>query len=448
MAKVHRAFVYRIYPSPEQEQRLLRWEGTLRFLWNLAHEQRLLGLARSRSERVYPSWYDQKKEVTAFREELEWLQDVPRVAIDQMLKSLDDAWQRCFKRKGGKPKFKSRSKDTMSIRSDSPDAFSVTGEGNKATLRYAKIGEMPIVLHRPLEGKPKRATIRRDVDQWFVSIMCEVNDHLPMKADIMSVVGIDRGVTNAIADSKGILVPRPSFLDEGQRKIEKLQREMSRKLKGSNRRAKARVKLARAHRKLRRQREHFLNVEAYRYVKNHDVVVVEDLNIASMTKSAKGTVEEPGKNVRQKSGLNRSILSIGWGQFVQLLDQKAARYGVTVVKVPAAYSSQTCAKCGHIDEASRKGPMFRCTQCDHQDHADVNAAKVLVQRYEEGRRAAGLKSAEATRKQPKKRKVAKTKSREAPATAAELQPASQGQATLLSILASYLPPHRASSLKT
>jgi len=445
MAKVHRAFVYRIYPSPEQEQRLLRWEGTLRFLWNLAHEQRLLGLARSKSERVYPSWYDQKKELTDLREEHEWLADMSRDAQDQMLQSLDRAWDRCFKRKGGKPGFKSKSKHVMGIASSNPESFGII-EGNK--FKFPKLGEMEIVQHRPLQGKQRRATIRRDVDQWFVSIMCEVNDHLPMKADIMSVVGIDRGVTNAIADSKGILVPRPAFLDEGQRKIEKLQRELSRKLKGSNRKAKARVKLARAHRKLRRQREHFLNVEAYRYVKNHDVVVVEDLNIASMTKSAKGTVEEPGKNVRQKAGLNRSILSIGWGKFVQLLEQKAARYGVTVVKVPAAYSSQTCAKCGHIDEASRKGPMFRCTKCDHQDHADVNAAKVLVQRYEEGRRAAGLKSAEATRKQPKKRKVAKTKSREAPATAAELQPASQGQATLLSILASYLPPHRASSLKT
>lgn len=384
--KGHLAFVYRIYPSPEQEQRLLRWEGTLRFLWNLAHEQRLMGLARSKADRVYPSWYDQKKELTDLREEHDWLADMSRDAQDQMLQSLDRAWDRCFKKKGGKPGFKSKSKHVMGIASSNPESFGIV-DGNK--LKFPKLGEMEIVQHRPLQGKQRRATIRRDVDQWFVSIMCEVEFKEPVQKDTMSVVGIDRGVTNAIADSNGILVPRPDFLDEGQRKIARLQKQLSRKERGSKRKEKLKNRIARAHRKIRRQRDHFLNVESYRYVKNHDVVVVEDLDIANMTKSAKGTVEEPGKNVKQKSGLNRSILSIGWGQFVQLLEQKAVRFGTKVVKVRPAYSSQTCAKCGHVDEANRKGPMFDCTKCGHKDHADVNAAKVLVQRYKDSLRSEG-----------------------------------------------------------
>jgi putative transposase len=409
MAKVHRAFVYRIYPSPEQEQRLLRWEGTLRFLWNLAHEQRLLGLARSKSERVYPSWYDQKKELTDLREEHEWLADMSRDAQDQMLQSLDRAWDRCFKRKGGKPGFKSKSKHVMGIASSNPESFGIEGD----RFKFPKLGEMRIVQHRPLEGAQRRATIRRDVDQWFVSIMCqaEVKDHV--QKDTMSVVGIDRGVTNAIADSSGILVPRPDFLDDGQRKIARLQKQLSRKERGSKRKEKLKNRIARAHRKLRRQREHFLNVESYRYVKNHDVVVVEDLDIANMTKSAKGTVEEPGKNVKQKSGLNRSILSIGWGQFVQLLEQKAARFGTKVVKVRAAYSSQTCAKCGHVDEANRKGPTFDCTKCGHKDHADVNAAKVLVQRYNDSLRSEG----EGALRGKSKRKPKKRVDKDTPSTA-------------------------------
>jgi putative transposase len=370
--KGHLAFVYRIYPSLEQEQRLLRWEGTLRFLWNLAHEQRLMGLARAKADRVYPSWYDQKKELTDLREEHDWLADMSRDAQDQMLQSLDRAWDRCFKKKGGKPGFKSKSKHVMGIASSNPESFGII-EGNKFKE--------------------------------------------PVQKDTMSVVGIDRGVTNAIADSSGILVPRPDFLDEGQRKIARLQKQLSRKERGSKRKEKLKNRIARAHRKLRRQREHFLNVESYRYVKNHDVVVVEDLDIANMTKSAKGTVEEPGKNVKQKSGLNRSILSIGWGQFVQLLEQKAARFGTKVVKVRAAYSSQTCAKCGHVDEANRKGPTFDCTKCGHKDHADVNAAKVLVQRYNDSLRSEG----EGALRAKSKRKAKKREKQEHHATLDPIQ---------------------------
>ncbi len=116
----HKAFVYRLYPTAEQEQTLRQWESVLRFVWNLAHEQRLRGLDRLDGEKVYPSWYDQKKELTELRELHDWIKALPCNAQQQTLKHLDDAWQRCFSKLGGRPRFKAKGIDAMGIAE--PDA--------------------------------------------------------------------------------------------------------------------------------------------------------------------------------------------------------------------------------------------------------------------------------------------------------------------------------------
>jgi putative transposase len=383
--QIHKTFVYRLYPTAEQEQTLRRWEGVLRFVWNLAHEQRLRGLARGSGEKVYPSWYDQKKELTELRELQDWIKALPCNAQQQTLKHLDGAWQRFFAKLGGRPRFKAKGVDAMGIAEpDAKRSWKLVQRSGQDFLVFTKLGNVPVVVHRPLEGKAGTATLKRDGDPWFVSIVCdvEVPDHVLAPAG--EVVGLDRGVANLVADSTGRLEPRPAFLDEGAQKIAKASREVSRKKKGSKNRAKAREHLAAVYRKVRRQREHSLHVLAKHDAKNHRVVVVEDLKIGRLVRSASGTSEVPGKNVAQKRSLNRRILQMGWGQFVTLLEQKAVTYGSTVVKVPAAYSSQTCAACGQVDAASRTTQArFVCTGCGHEEHADVNAASVLRQRYEE-----------------------------------------------------------------
>ena len=353
-------------------------------VWNLAHEQRLRGLDRRDGEKVYPSWYDQKKELTELRDAYDWIKALPCNAQQQTLRHLDEAWQRCFHKLGGRPHFKAKGIDAMGIAEpDAKRSWKLVQRSGQDFLLFTKLGNIPVVVHRPLEGKAGTATLTRDGDQWFVSIVCEVEVADP-KPPLGGPVGLDRGVANVVADSTGHLEPRPAFLDEGAKKIAKASREVSRKKKGSKNRAKAREKLAAAYRKIRRQREHVLQGLAKGYAKNHRVVVVEDLKVKSLVKSASGTVEAPGVNVAQKRGLNRAIAQMGWGHFVKLLEQKAPVYGSTVVKVSAAYSSQTCAACGHVDAASRTTQArFVCTGCGHEEHADVNAACVLRQRYEE-----------------------------------------------------------------
>jgi putative transposase len=229
---------------------------------------------------------------------------------------------------------------------------------------------MPAVVHRPLEGKPKTCTLREEAGQWFASIVCEIEiaDPVPRTAP---VVAIDRGVVNVIADSDGNLVENPKHLDATARRIARAQRIVSRRKKGSKNREKAKRRVAVLHRKVSRQRDHVLHELSARLSKSHAIVVVEKLQIGNM--------------VRANRGLARSILGAGWGRLVEQLKYKLAWRGGTVVEVPAAYSSQTCHGCGHVDAESRKGQaVFECVACGLCEHADLNAAKVLLQRFETG----------------------------------------------------------------
>ena len=354
----HKGFKFRIYPNPKQQQRLLAWESALRFLWNLALEQRKLGLARP--VRIYPNAFDQINELKALRAEVPFLADVPRNVCAQLLVELDKAWQRCFKRIARAPRWKRKGRDTLGLTEPHPKVWRLLGN----TLRFPKLGNLRAIVHRPLEGKPKSSTIRRDGDQWFVSIVCELElpDPVP-RTD--PTVALDRGITHLIADSDGKLIENPKPLERALRRLAKAQRVVSRRKKGSSNRKKAVNRVNRLHRKIRRQRDHVLHTLSAGYAKSHGTVVVERLQTANML------LNRP---------LARRIADAGWTRLVELLRYKLAWSGGRLVEVPAAYSSQTCSICDAIDAESRYRQHFRCTQCGYLDHADLNAAKVLKSR--------------------------------------------------------------------
>jgi putative transposase len=354
---IRKAFRYRVYPTQAQEARIVAWGSALRFLWNLANEQRLLGL--SRADKRYPTAFDQINELTALRAELPWLAEVPRNVCAQLLVELDKAWSRCFKRLGGRPRWKRKGRDYLGL--TEPHAKTWRLDGN--TLRFPKLGNLRTAAHRPLEGKPKTCTLRREGDQWFASLMCEIEVADPAQRT-EPVVAIDRGITCLLADSDGNITPNPRHLEKSLKRLARAQRIVSRRKKGSKRREKAKLRVMRLHRKVRRQREHTLHVESARLAKSHGVVVIEKLNVAGMI----------------RSNLSRSIADAGWSRFAGMLRYKLAWSGGTLVEVPAAYSSQTCSVCGSVDEASRRDLRFRCSSCGHCDHADLNAAKVLKTR--------------------------------------------------------------------
>lgn len=377
---VSRAYRYRVYPTPEQASRLAQWDGALRFLWNVANEQREHAGRRVRDDRRAPTAFDQINELTALRAELPWLADVPRNVSAQLLVELDAAWQRFFKGLAARPRFRRKGRDRSPVIEPHPKAFRVEGMGREGAVVFPKLGALRAVIHRPLGGTPKRCALVRDGNQWFASIACEVElpDALPSQKP---AVAIDRGVALLLADSNGATLPNPKHAEALQARIARAQRTVARRKKGSKNQQKAREKVTGLQRKVRRQRAHTLHVASKHYAKNHGVVILEALKIQNMTASASGTVEEPGVNVAQKRGLNRSIAGAGWGLFAGMLRYKTAPEGGRVLEVQPAYSSQTCSVCGVVDAASRVSqPVFRCTACGHEENADANAAKVLLVR--------------------------------------------------------------------
>lgn len=355
-----KAFRYRVYPTQEQVARLNAWESALRFLWNLALEQRKLGLARPRDGRRYPTAFDQINELTELRAALPWLADVPRNVCSQLLVELDRAWQRCFAKLTRAPRWKRRVRDVLGFCEPHPKVWRLDGN----VVRFPKLGNLRAVIHRPIEGTPKTCTLKRDGDQWFVSIVCKLDAAEPTHRE-GPIVAIDRGIANFGATSDGDMIANPRCLEVALKRLAHAQRVVSRRKKGSKNREKAKARVARIHRKVRRQRDHFLHVQSARLAKSHGVVVLEKLNVAGMIRSR----------------CARSIADAGWSRFADMLRYKLVWSGGSLVEVPAAYSSQTCSACGCVDAKSRRSQaVFRCTSCGYRDHADLNAAKVLLAR--------------------------------------------------------------------
>lgn len=354
---VRKAFRYRIYPTEAQIATLAEWEGALRWLWNLAHEQRLYGL-RSSVRRYYTA-FDQINELTELRALAPWLVAVPRNVCAQVLVELDKAWQRCFKKLARAPRWKRHGRDRINSCEPHPKVWRLASDG----LHFPKLGTIRTIVHRPLDGVAKTATIVCEGNQWFVAILCE-NETPDPTPRVEPIVAIDRGITRLLATSDGELIDNPRPLEASLRRLRRAQRTVSRRKKGSRNREKAKARVAQINRKVRRQRDHFLNVESARLAKSHGTVVLEKLNVAGMI----------------RGNLSRSIADAGWSRFAEMLRYKLAWSGGTLVEVPAAYSSQTCSACGCVDAASRHRERFCCTSCGYVDHADLNAAKVLKAR--------------------------------------------------------------------
>lgn len=370
----NRAYRYRLYPTPDQTLRLSNWVGAVRFIYNLALDQR-------------QNWYQpgrcfnfatQGLEVTQLRAEVDWLRDAPSCLFAQALRDLDSAYRNWWSGAARAPTPRKRGAHD-SMRFPQPRDLSVRRLSRRwGLLRIPKMGNVRVRLDRDFIGRLCNLTISRKAGQWFVAIQCEVETDKP--AATGAPIGIDRGVTVFAALSTGQLIA-PANVGRGAGKaLARAQRSMARKVKGSNNRRRARLRVARQHQRVANARKDFLHKITTTIAKNHRVVVIEALKVQNMTRSAAGTVENPGRNVRQKAGLNRSILDQGWGQFRTLLAYKLEERGGRLIEVNPAYTSQTCSACGVIDADSRRDQRFACRACGHEAHADTNASLNILRR--------------------------------------------------------------------
>jgi putative transposase len=259
-----------------------------------------------------------------------------------------------------------------------PDPKQFALDADNARVKLPKLGWQRMRQSQPVPGVLRNASVAAERGKWFVSLQVELPDVLP-SADVAPTLGIDLGVVLFAAMSDGRTVEPLGALQQQQRRLKHAQRAVSRKLKGSRNRRKAVNRLGRLHARLAAQRSDWLHKLSTELADAHPVLAIEDLRVAAMTRSAKGTAQTPRRRVRQKAGLNRAILDQGWSELRRQLEYKCAARGGAVVPVNPAYTSQTCSHCGCVDADHRRTQaIFACLACDYSDNADVNAAKNIL----------------------------------------------------------------------
>ena len=394
--KVHRTIRYRVHPrTQEKARKLVGTAGACRHVWNhfvgkLRDEYKAYGRSGYR-------FYTLGKQFTLFRKYCEpWLQEYSANIVKSSLKPIETNYRQFFKGEGGLPRFKAKYVHEESFPL-SKGLFSVRGHH----LHIQKIGELLLLGHNPCpDGKPVSGTVKKECGKWYAYIVYEVEWKETLKP--VKEVGIDRNV-GQITCSDGVVYRLPNIgrLEARRRHYQKMmarRRGGSRKhkRKPSNRYLRAKQMHAVTSKKIRQVRHNWCHQVSREIASKYSLVHLEKLNIKGMTKSAKGTVEKPGKNVRAKSGLNRVILASCWGKLHQCLD-----YKTNTNYIHPAYTSITCNKCGHVDKNSRRSQsVFVCTACGHRDNADRNSALNILA---SGNGATGRGGGEVTR--PGKRQI-------------------------------------------
>lgn len=374
---------YRLMPTPEQAAVLGRWVGAARFVFNLCLEQRRdwwrpRAFGSNAHGRTF-NYAAQCREITALRAEVDWLRDVPVHALQQAAKDLDRAYQNWWSGRARAPTTRKRGTNDA-VRFPDPATFAFRRLSRRlGEVKLPKLGWVRLRWDRAIPGTVKSLTVARRAGVWTVAAQyeAEVPDPAP---SALPAVGIDRGIAVFAALSSGAMIAPVDAGKRALRALARAQRKLARKKRGSANRRKQARRVARLHLRVADARKDFVHKASTAVAQNHGTVVIEALQVRNMVRSAAGTAQAPGRNVRAKAGLNRSILDQGWGAFRVMLGWKLAERGGRLVEVPAQNTSRTCAACGCVDAESRRGQRFRCTTCGHKAHADTNAAKVILLR--------------------------------------------------------------------
>jgi putative transposase len=311
------------------------------------------------------------------------------------LRRLDKAFAAFFRRvKAGQtpgyPRFKGTGHfDTVTFPKDGDGCrWDSTPHDPNTRVRFQGIGHIRVHQHRPVRGRVKTISVKREGRRWYVVLSCDDVPTEPLP-DTGTVIGIDMGVTHFLTTSDGEHLANPRFLQAAADELAEAQRHLATFPQRTRRRTKAHRaaarKVAKLHGKIRRQRLDHAHKTAYALVRDHDVIAHERLNTAGMTRTPKARPdpEQPGSflpnGAAAKAGLNRSILDAGWGVFLAILANKAESAGRTVLAVDPRNTSRTCPACGHTAKENRAGQAkFQCTACGFAANADhVGATNVL-----------------------------------------------------------------------
>lgn len=367
---------YRLRPTPAQELVLLEQCAHARFVWNLGLQQRLMYRP---GRGPTPGYLEQCRQLTEARRAEPWLAAGSQMVQQQALRDLDQAWRNFFAGTHRKPTWR-KARSHCGFRAVALKPAHIRRLNRKTgELLVPKVGWMrfrwsrAVPMAKSYRMKSYRITCDR-AGRWHVAFAAMP----PPIAGLGTgdVVGIDRGITVSAALSTGELLTVPGLGARRRRRLVGLQRGMARSKRGSNRRNLIQAEFSRLKAREADMRKDWTEKTSTDIARRFDVICIEDLKIRGMTRSAKGTVLNPGRNVAQKAGLNRGILANGWGQLARRLEDKAPG---RVEKIHPAFTSQRCSSCGHVAAESRKSQaLFACVACAWTGNADVNAAKNIA----------------------------------------------------------------------
>ena len=370
---IYKAYKFRLYPSKEQRILLVKHFGCCRFVYNKFLERRN---EKYKRDKEILGYCDNARELALLKksEDTKWLKEVYSHALQAELRHLDGAFRRFYDaikhgkaepiirngkptgRRKFEPRFKSKKDNCQSV--TFPDNVKVR-DGNLVLPKFKTLLKMK--MHRPLEGKICHATVSRDCrDKYHVSILCEEECAMLPEAPRKSI-GIDLGIKEMAVCSNGERVANPKFLERGEKHSKYLQRQVSKKRKGSNRRRRARMLLSRHYEKVANRRRDYIHKFTKRIVSENQAICVEDLNVRGMESNHQ---------------LAKSIVSVAFGEIVRQLEYKCGWYGRGFVKVGRWYpSSKTCNHCGHINRGlTLEDRKWTCDKCGKEIDRDYNAA--------------------------------------------------------------------------
>ena len=368
--KRQQAFKFELKPTGDQQRDMRRYAGACRFVFNKALA---LQIENHAAGEKFIGYVVMAKHLTSWRNDGEtpWLKESPCHPLQHALKDLERAYQNFFAKRADFPRFKKKGQ------SDSfryPDQKQIKLDQGNSRIFLPKLGWIRYRNSREVLGAVKNVTVSGKQGKWFVSIQTEREIKTPVHSST-SIIGIDMGIARFATLSDGsYIAPLNSFKRQEQALV-KAQRALSRKQKFSNNWKKAKANIQEIHARIGNARRDYLHKATITISKNHAMVCIEDLQVRNLSKSASGTTETPGKNVKAKSGLNKAILDQGWYEFRRQLDYKLEWNGGQLIAVPPRNTSRTCPCCGHVSADNRKTQaQFLCVECGFEENADVVGA--------------------------------------------------------------------------
>ena len=349
-----KAYKYRIYPNSEAREKLAKQFGCVRFVYNYFLNERIAHYEKTGKGLTYNQTAGM---LTDLKKKLTWLKEVHSQALQGSLGDLDAAYANFFAGRAKFPNFKNK-RGKQSCRY--PQGFKF----QDGYTYLPKIGWIKTIFHKQLHGTPRNLTVSKTKSgKYFISVIVE-EDVFPYES-VNRSVGIDLGLKDFLVTSDGHKIPAPKYLRRAEQKLKRLQRQLSRKQKGSENREKARKQLAIQHEKVANQRKDFQHKLSKWLIDNYDFVALENLNIKGMVKNHK---------------LAKSISDAGWGEFVRQLTYKGSWYGSEISKIDRFYpSSKRHFACGWIkQDLALSDREWVCENCGEIVDRDVNAAKNIL----------------------------------------------------------------------